>query len=136
MGADCYWEEVKKEVFQALGENGADVVFECSGAPESLRAMCEVAGPGTHVAVIGSNPQDDVIFSSGSARRKGLTLRFVRRSNNTLKQCMDLVREGLISPGDLVTHTFSASRVAQAFETVGAYADGVLKALIDMEDWS
>jgi len=128
-------EEVKKEVFSILGKNGADIVFECAGTPDSLRAMCEVAGPGAHAAVIGSNPQDDVIFSSGSARRKGLTLRFVRRSNNTLKPCIDLVTKGLITPGGLVTHTFNASRAAEAFETVGAYADGVLKALIDMEDW-
>ncbi|MBW2621724.1 MAG: alcohol dehydrogenase catalytic domain-containing protein [Deltaproteobacteria bacterium] len=129
-------EEVKRGVFSSLGENGADVVFECAGATESLRAMCEVAGPGAHVAVIGSNPRDNVIFSSGSARRKGLTLRFVRRSNNTLGQCIRLAREGFLSPGDLVTHTFSAPQAAQAFKLVGAYADGVLKALIDMEEWS
>jgi len=129
-------EEVQKQVFSALEKSGAHVVFECAGATESLRAMCEVAGPGAHVVVIGSNPRDDVIFSSGSARRKGLTLRFVRRSNNTLKPCIHLAEERFISPGDLVTHTFSAPQVTQAFETVGAYADGVLKALIDMEDWT
>jgi L-iditol 2-dehydrogenase len=129
-------EEIKAEISSALGKNGADVVFECAGTKDSLRAMCEVAGPGAHVAVIGSNPQDDVVFSSGSARRKGLTLRFVRRSNNTLGECVRLVREGFLSPGDLVTHTFSAARTSQAFETVGAYAQGVLKALIDMRDWS
>ena len=128
--------EIKAEISSVLGQKGADVVFECAGTEESLRAMCEVAGPGAHIAVIGSNPRDDVIFSSGSARRKGLTLRFVRRSNNTLGKCIRLVSEGFLSPGDLVTHTFPAAQTSQAFETVGAYADGVLKAVIDMQDWS
>jgi L-iditol 2-dehydrogenase len=98
--------------------------------------MCEVAAPGAHLAVIGSNPDDEVLFSSGSARRKGLSLRFVRRSLNTLSQCIHLTEQGLISPQNLVTHIFSAAQVAQAFKTVNAYADGVLKALIDMEQWS
>jgi L-iditol 2-dehydrogenase len=129
-------EEVKREIKSASGEKGADVVFECAGEKESFRAMCELAGPGAHLAVIGSSPMDEVVFSSGSARRKGLTLRFVRRSSNTLGPCIRLADKGLISPNDLVTHTFSASKVTEAFELVRSYADGVLKAVINMEEWS
>jgi L-iditol 2-dehydrogenase len=120
-------------VVSAIGGLGADVVFECAGVPDSLWNMCEIAAPGGHIAIIGSNPDDRVMFSSGSARRKGLTLRFVRRSLNTLPQCVDYAGKRLIAPGDLVTHVFGTSQVERAFETVGNYADGVLKALIDME---
>ncbi len=119
----------------ALGENGADIVFECSGSPDTLYSMCEVAAPGAHLVVIGSNPEDEVIFSSGSARRKGLTLRFVRRSLNTLDPAIDLAAWGKIHPEKLVTHHFPASEAAEAFETVANYADGVLKAVIDMRCW-
>lgn len=129
-------DDVNSEVTAAAGGKGADVVFECAGVKETLWNMCEVAAPGAHLAVIGSNPDDEVLFSSGSARRKGLTLRFVRRSLNTLSQCIHLTEQGLISPQNLVTHIFSAAQVDQAFKTVNAYADGVLKALIDMEQWS
>jgi L-iditol 2-dehydrogenase len=128
--------DVNGEVVAAAEGIGADVVFECAGVKETLWNMCEVAAPGAHLAVIGSNPDDEVLFSSGSARRKGLTLRFVRRSLNTLSQCIRLTEQGLISPQDLVTHIFSAAQVDQAFKTVNDYADGVLKALIDMEQWS
>lgn len=85
--------------------------------------------------VIGSNPDDRVLFSAGSARRKGLTIRFVRRSLNTLGPCIRMTREGCLKPENLVTHTFSAARIKQAFEMVDHYAHNVLKALIDLENW-
>lgn len=132
---DAADEEVAERVRSALGAHGADVVFECAGAPQTLWNMCEVCAPGAHVAVIGSSPDDRVIFSSGTTRRKGLTMRFVRRSLHTLAPCIELCERGLLSPEDLVTHTFGAGDIEKAFETVGTYADGVLKALVDMASW-
>lgn len=120
----------------ATGGLGADVVFECAGVEDTLHNMCEVAGPGGHVAIIGSNPEDKVEFSSGTARRKGLTLRFVRRSLNTLGDVMHLTEDGLVRPGDIVTHTFGAHQSREAFDLVDKYGDGVLKAIIDMEKWN
>lgn len=127
--------EAARKTTAATGGLGAQVVFECAGAGETLWNMCEVAAPGAHLAVIGSNPEDTVSFSSSAARRKGLTLRFVRRSLDTLEGCIEFAARGLVAPEQLVTHVFSAGEAAKAFETVGKSADGVLKALIDMEEW-
>ena len=141
MGADLVVQPEDRDdlracVLSATGGLGADVVFECAGVEESLWNMSEVAAPGAHIAVIGSNPDDRVLFSSGSARRKGLTFRFVRRSLNSLDRCIRFAERGLITPRDLVTHIFKVTQVTRAFETVDAYADGVLKAVIDMETWA
>lgn len=125
--------QVAAELLAAIGGYGADVVFECAGAEQTLWNMCEVAAPAACVAVIGSSHDDRVIFSSGTARRKGLTLRIVRRSLHTLRPCIELTAAGVLKPGDLVTHTFPASEIERAFRTVDEYADGVLKALVDME---
>lgn len=125
-------DSVAREVRREVGGYGASIVFECSGAPETLWNMTEVAAPGAHIAVIGTNPEDHVTFSSGSARRKGLTLRFVRRSLNTLKPCLRLAEQGLISPHDLVTHCLPGTESQRAFEIVDRYEDGVLKAVVDM----
>jgi L-iditol 2-dehydrogenase len=103
------------------------------GARETVRA--EVAGPDGHISAIGSSHDDRIIFSSGSARRKGLTIRYVRRSLHTLGPCMELVRRGELDPGALVTNVFPASEITTAFELVESQADGLLKALIDMEQW-
>ena len=115
-----------------MGGDGADTVFECAGASDTLRNMCEVAAPGAHVAVIGTNPDDRVQFSSGAARRKGLTIRFVRRSLDTLRECVRLAAEGTIAPASLVTHAFPSDSAADAFAMVEKRTAGVLKAVIDM----
>lgn len=128
-------EAVLKAVIRITRGRGVDCVFECSGETDSIGNMVELAAPGGHVAVIGSNPDDRVTFSAGSARRKGLTLRFVRRSLNTLESCIRMTLDGQITPEDLVTHTFTATAATHAFETVDRYEDGVLKALIEMEKW-
>jgi L-iditol 2-dehydrogenase len=123
------------EIVRECGPYGADVVFECAGSDDTLWAMCEVAGPAGHVAVVGTHPENRISFSSGSARRKGLTLRFVRRSLNALPDCIKLAASGAVVPEGIVTHTFAAGKATEAFETVDGYKDGVLKAVIDMRIW-
>ncbi len=128
-------EEAARQIRSAAGGEGADIVFECAGALQTMWNMCEVAAPGAHLAVIGIPEEDKIIFSSGTSRRKGLTLRLIRRSVRTLRPCIELAGRGLIAPEKMVTHAFRAAEVGRAFELVDAYADGVLKALVDMEQW-
>jgi L-iditol 2-dehydrogenase len=128
-------EEVVRELEEATGGEGVDVVFECAGADETLRCMCEIPAPGGTVAVIGTNPDDRIAFSSGSARRKGLRIQFVRRSLNTLERARDLALESGSAVDRLVTHRFAAPKAAESFEVVDGYRDGVLKAVVDMRTW-
>ena len=123
------------EILDATDGLGADIVFECSGTPDTLWMMCEAAGPAAHIAAIGSNPDDQVLFSSGTSRRKGLTIRCVRRSLDTLDKCIRLAESGRMDIKRLVTHTFPASRSDEAFRLVESYGDGVLKAIIDMKEF-
>ncbi len=128
-------EAAARQVLDAVGGEGADVVFECAGAHQTMWNMCEVAEPGAHIAIVGITEDDRITFSSGTSRRKGLTLRLVRRSLRTLPACIDLAARGLIEPQALVTHTFAAADISDAFRTVDGHADGVLKALVDMDRW-
>ena len=128
-------EQAMGEIMDATNGLGADIVVECSGTPDTLWMMCEAAGPAAHIAAIGSNPDDQVMFSSGTSRRKGLTIRCVRRSLDTLDKCIKLAEAGKIDAKSLVTHTFPASRSDEAFRLVESYGDGVLKAVIDMREF-
>jgi L-iditol 2-dehydrogenase len=92
-----------------------------------------VAAPGARVVVIGTNPGDRVAFSSGTARRKGLTLRFVRRSRNTTQRCLKLIDRGLVRAADLVTHTLPFTKAQDAYALVEGRIPGTLKVLIDMQ---
>jgi L-iditol 2-dehydrogenase len=128
--------EAVAEVLVALDGEYADVVFECSGSDDTLWNMAEVAAPAGHVAVVGTSPKDQVTYCSATARRKGLTIRMVRRSLNTLGQCIRLAERGALDVDGLVTHEFNANETVEAFRLVDEYADGVLKAVIDMRRWA
>ncbi len=125
-------EEAAARVRAELPGRGADVVFECCGEEQTLWNMCEVAAPLSHVVVVGSNRDDRVSMASSTARRRGLTLRFVRRSLHTLEPAMELAREGHVEPEKLATHVLPADRTQEAFEVADERRDGVLKAIVDM----
>jgi L-iditol 2-dehydrogenase len=119
----------------ALGRYGAEVVFECAGVGQTNWNMCEVAAPDGHVAVVGITEDDQVLFNHSRARRKGVTLRLVRRSLHTLRPCIELAARGVLRPDQLVTHVLPAGQVDRAFRMVDAAEKGVLKVLVDMESW-
>ena len=110
-------------------------MFECAGARQTIWNACEIAAPGGHLMQVGSGEDDQLIFSSGTCRRKGLTVRVVRRSLNTLRPCIDLCERGAMDPGALVTHTFPARDVRSAFEAVDRADEGLLKVVVDMTQW-
>ncbi|MEI7633204.1 MAG: alcohol dehydrogenase catalytic domain-containing protein [bacterium] len=123
------------KVKDLAGGYGADLVFECAGDSDTLHDMCEIAAPGAQVAVIGTPTDDCVGFASSSARRKGLTIKFVRRGLNTLKDAISLAVRQHIVPDSLVTHVMPPSESAQAFDLVDRREDGVLKAIINLEQF-
>ncbi len=59
----------------------------------------------------------------------------MRRSLHTLGDCLKLAEDGLIEPEKLVTHVLPASQAAEAYELTDSRAPGVLKVLVDMEQW-
>ena len=128
-------EEAAARTKAAIGGYGADVVFECAGVPQTNWNMCEVAAPDGHIAVIGITDDDRIAFNHSRPRRKGVTLRLVRRSLHTLRPCVELAVQGAIPLEKLVTHVLPAGQVEKAFELAAASSPGVLKVLVDMESW-
>jgi len=89
----------------------------------------DIAG---RVAAVGIPPVDELTLPASAPRRKQLTVQFVRRSANTIRQAMHLVASGQVDLKKWVTHRFPLERAVEAFELVGAYRDGVIKAVIEM----
>lgn len=120
---------------EALGGYGADIVFECAGVPQTVLNACEVAAPGGHVMQLGIADDDRLVYGSATCRNKGLTIRVVRRSLNTLRTCIDMCRHGLFALEAMVTHRFPARDVEGAFAAVERCEAGLLKAVVDMTQW-
>jgi L-iditol 2-dehydrogenase len=66
-----------------------------------------------------------------TARRKGLTLRLCRRMKHVYRRAIRLVEQRQVDLRGLVSHRFPLSQAADAFRLNAAYADAVLKVMIE-----
>jgi L-iditol 2-dehydrogenase len=111
---------------------GLDVVFECSGDPLCVDEGQKLLAPGGMLVLIGIPPTDRVIFDIHRMRRKELTFKNVRRQRNCVAPVIEMIAAGQLDPRPLLTHRFPLDRIAEAFDLVAGYRDGVVKAVIDL----
>ena len=111
---------------------GLDVVFECSGDPNSIDQAQRLLVPGGTLIMIGIQPTVHVKFDAHLMRRMELTFKNVRRQDACMKPVVDLMSAGKINADAMLTHHFPLERIQDAFELVAAYGDGVVKAMIDV----
>ena len=118
------------QVRSSIGDRqGVDVAFEVAGAQEAVDAAIELAVPGARVILVGIPASDRTSFGASTARRKGLTIKLVRRMKNSYARAIQLVQGGAIVVRSLVMHRFPLEKISEAF-AVAARRDG-LKVLVE-----
>ncbi|MBN1260213.1 MAG: zinc-binding dehydrogenase [Anaerolineae bacterium] len=104
-------------ILTAAGGRGVDVAFECAGENDAVETAVETTGRGGAVLLAGIPAGDRIAFTASSARRKGLTLKLVRRMKHTYPRAIDLAARGLVDVRSLVTDTLPLDAYAEAFAT-------------------
>ncbi len=107
---------VKAEPF-TININGVDVAFEIAGENSAVESAVASVRPGGRVILAGIPGDDRTSFPASIARRKGLTLKLVRRMKHSYPRAIRLVESGRVDVRSLVTHTFPLERAAEAFRT-------------------
>ncbi|OGO26362.1 MAG: hypothetical protein A2136_05295 [Chloroflexi bacterium RBG_16_54_11] len=103
------------EIMAATAGRGVDVAFEVAGENEAVEAAIAATRPGGRVILAGIPSDDRTAFSASNARRKGLTIKLVRRMKHTYPRAIQLVESGQVEVGALVTHSMPFERAADAF---------------------
>jgi L-iditol 2-dehydrogenase len=104
-------------VFAATGRDGVDIAFEAAGNNDAVETAILATRPGRKVILIGIPDDDRTVFPASVARRKGLTLKLVRRMKHTYPRAIQMVKSGVVDVRSLVTHRFPLSEYRTAFET-------------------
>jgi L-iditol 2-dehydrogenase len=94
---------------------GVDVAFEVAGTQDAVDTSVASVLPGGKVILVGIPDDDRTLFSASTARRKGLTIKLVRRMKHTYPRAIELVSKGLIDVRSLVTHRFPLEQASEAF---------------------
>ena len=82
------------------------MAFEAAGAQDAVDMSFAAVASGGKVMLAGIPDDDRTSFSASVARRKGLTIKLVRRMKHTYPRAIELVSKGLVDVRSLVTHRF------------------------------
>jgi len=104
-----------QEVMAATGGRGVDISFEVAGEQEAVEMSFAAVFPGGKVILAGIPANDRTSFPAAVARRKGLTIKMVRRMKNTYPRAIELVSKRLVDVRSLVTHRFPLVKAVEAF---------------------
>jgi L-iditol 2-dehydrogenase len=107
-----------------------DVAFEVAGEVQAVEIAFAAIKPGGTVVLAGIPADDRTTFTASVARRKGLTIKMVRRMKFTYPRAIQLVESGKVDVRSLVTHNFPLDQAQQAF-TLAQQREG-LKIIITM----
>ena len=95
---------------------GIDVCFEVAGQNSAVETAIETVKPGGQVILCGIPKGNKIIFMASSARRKGLTIKMVRRMKHTYPRAITLVGTGQVDIRSIVSHRFSLDQFETAFD--------------------
>jgi L-iditol 2-dehydrogenase len=107
--------EARREIGVLTRGRGVDVAFEAAGTQAAVDDAVAAVTPGGKVVLAGIPGDDRTSFSASTARRKGLTIKLVRRMKHTYPRAIELVSKGLVDVRSLVTHRFPLEQAAEAF---------------------
>jgi len=96
---------------------GVDVAFEVAGENAAVETAIETVKPGGRVVLCGIPSTNQTCFKASTARRKGLTIKMVRRMKHTYPRAIKLVETGQVNLKKIVTHRFTLEEALEAFRT-------------------
>lgn len=133
-GASWTGNPLTTDIVYQIHPDSLDIVFECCGQQDAIDQAITLLRPGGHLMIVGIPETDRLSFAAHHARRREITLSHVRRQSDCVEEVLELIAEGRVEVQQMITHRFPFSRTAEAFDLVMEYRDGVMKALIMMEE--
>ena len=94
---------------------GVAVAFDAAGTQDAVDASFAAVSTGGKVVLAGIPDNDKTSFTASIARRKGLTIKLVRRMKHTYPRAIELVSKGLVDVRSIVTHRFPLEQAVEAF---------------------
>lgn len=120
--------ELADAVESGPGHEDADVLLECSGAPDALATGLWRLRNGGRAAMVGM-PKHDVSLALSRLNVKEISIALVNRYAHTWPTAISLVESGRVDVESIVTHRFGLADTEDAL-TLGARVQDSMKAII------
>jgi len=132
--ASCTGNPLRENIVEKIKQKeplGLDVVFECCGQQEAIDQAVNIMKPGGKIMVVGIPEFERWSLNVENTRRREIMIQFIRRQVDCTEEAIELMHNGTIDAGKMVTHRFPLGKTKEAFDLVAGYRDGVMKAMID-----
>ncbi len=117
------------EIREKTSGRGTSLNIDAAGEEASINGCMQTAMSAGHIMLIGIPETDFVPLNPHKMRMKELTLQNVRRSNQTLEECIRLTT-GDDTLARMITHKLPLESLQKGLELTGDYQDGVIKCMI------
>lgn len=124
--------DVSGQINEITNGEGANVVIDAVGVPQTFELAVEVASPAGNVVTLGFNATPSSIAMM-HITKKELTITGSRLQTNQFGKVVELINSKKLTHNGLVTHRFHVHQVKEAFEFVEKNPDKVRKAVIEFE---
>jgi len=135
LGADACFNatacDAAEKILEATGGRGVDAAFEASGDPQGIDQCIRAAARGGVALIEGIPAETTIPLDIRTARRKELTIQFVRRCPDPPHKALEMIYRGLIEVHSLITHHFPIEQTARAYSLAAGYADGAVKVIVN-----
>jgi len=110
-------EDLQERVFDLTAGRGADMVIECTGKTAVWEESVGLARRGGHVLLFGGCPKGTrVSFDTARLHYDQITLHSTFHFDTAaVEEAYAMLREGLLSPGPLITDCFPLERLEEVF---------------------
>ena len=122
-------DDYNKKIKELTHGMGTTMAIDTGGTAESIDGCINVSSVNGKVALIGIPESDFVNYNPHRMRTKELTIKNVRRSNQTLDDCVKHYT-GDNNIEKIISHEFNFEDIQKAFDLVANYGDQVLKCII------
>ncbi len=117
---------------QLIDGDQPQVVIDCAGDQTTPQQAIDLVAPGGKVVIVGFARGAGVPIDFGLAIRNEIDILPMYRFCHNHGEALHVLRRRRDDVARLITHHFTMDELTDAFELVGAYRDGVVKAMIDV----
>lgn len=107
--------DIVSAIDEATNGWGADIVFECSGAPAAVRDLFKIVRPGGTVVLVGLPPEPVPIDIAAACARE-CRIETVFRYANVFDRALALIAAGKVDLKPLISDSYTFEQSIKAFE--------------------
>ncbi len=128
---DTTKEDSVTRVRELTDGRGVDVVIECAGSPDAMKAALGSVRRGGRISLTGLNGNEEVPFLSDRIVLDEIDIYGVRAHPNTWEATIALVAAGKLDAKRFVTHKFPLEKFMEGMDVFVTRKDGCIRVVIN-----